>query len=152
MVSQLAFVRCVATIVFLHSVFRFELSAQVFAFLALGACWHCCKAASRMGPLIWPPGVPRFCSFRLGDVRGCGAKVSYLNALGVRLRYRFCCFNEWMMCPACYGNLPNLSDDDPAWRLEVLKDEGDNAGPSSGSTGLSGSSKVKKVLKKPASK
>ena len=55
-----------------------------------------------------------------------------------------------MMCPVCFDKLPNLSDDDQAWRLEVLKDEGDNAGPSSGSTGLRGSSKVKKVMKKPA--
>jgi hypothetical protein len=152
MVSQLAFVRCVATIVFLHSFFRFELSAQVFAFLALGACWHWCKAASRMPALIWPPGVPSFCSFRLGDVRGCGAKVCYHNAQGERLRYRMCGFNEWLMCAVCYGKLPNLSDDDQDWRHEVVKDEGDTAGPSSGSTGLRGSSKVKKVMKKPASK
>ncbi len=152
MFSQLAFVRCFSTTVFLDSFFRFELFAQVFACLGLGACWHCCTAASRMGPLIWPPGVPRFCSFRLGDVRGCGAKVTYLNALGIRLRYRFCCFNEWMMCAVCYGKLPNLSDDDQNWRHEVFKDEEDTAGPSSGSTGLRGSSKVKKVMKKPASK
>ena len=106
-----------------------------------------------MPALIWPRGVPRICCFRIGHVRGCGAKVRSENCVqGERLYYRMCQSGEWMMCPACYSSMPNLSGDAELWRREVHKDEGNAAGPTSGSTVLRASSKVKRIMKKPASK
>jgi hypothetical protein len=48
--------------------------------------------------------------------------------------------------------MPNLGDDDEVWRHEVTKDEGKTAGSSSGNTVPRASSKVKQIMKKPASK
>jgi len=138
---------------FLTLFFGLSICAQAFALLALGARWHCCNAAARMPALTWPRGVPRFCCFRFGNVRGCGAKVRLDHiGQGERLRYRMCRFSEWLMCPACYSMLPNLCEHDEDWRHEVHKDDGDTAGSSIGSTVLRASSKVKQVMKKPASK
>jgi hypothetical protein len=106
-----------------------------------------------MPAVIWPRGVPRVCCFRIGDVRGCGAKARLQNfGQGERLYYRMCPIGEWMMCSACYSSMPNLSGDTEHWRREVHKDEGNTAGASSGSTVLHASSKVKRIMKKPASK
>jgi hypothetical protein len=99
-----------------------------------------------------PRGVPRRCCFRLGDVRGCGAKV-HLDGSGPAgpFVYRFCPITEWMMCPACFNKMPNLGEDEERWRHEVHKDHGVCASSSSASTLPRASAKVKRVLKKPAS-
>jgi hypothetical protein len=106
-----------------------------------------------MPALTWPKGVPRFCCFRLGSVRGCGQKVR-LELIGeeTHICYRMCPRGKWLMCASCHAMMPNLGDDDEVWRHEVTKDEGQTAGSSSGNTVPRASSKVKQIMKKPASK
>jgi hypothetical protein len=154
MVAQLAFVECVASIGSLaYLFFGLNIWVQTSASLSLGAPWHCWNAAALMPAFIWPKGVPRYCCFRLGKVRGCGAIIRLeLTEAGERVCYRMCSINEWLMCPACHSKMPNLGEDDTLWRHEVRKDDGDTAGSSSGSTVRCKSSQVKRVMKKPASK
>ena len=59
-----------------------------------------------------------------------------------------------MMCPDCYDKLPakQVGDDDESWRDDVTKDGGDIAFPSGGTAVLGATSKVKKIMKKPAVK
>ncbi len=59
-----------------------------------------------------------------------------------------------MMCPDCYDKLPakQVGDDDESWRDDVTKDGGDIAFPSGGTAVLGATSKVKKIMKKPAAK
>jgi hypothetical protein len=105
-----------------------------------------------MPALVWPRGVPRFCSFRIGNVRGCGAQVR-LEHVGLEERgtYRMCQLEGWLMCPSCFNKMPNLGDDEDRWRHEVHKDDGVRSRSSSASTLPRASGKVKRVLKKPAS-
>ncbi len=65
---------------------------------------------------------------------------------------RMVSIGKWLMCAACHSKMPNLVGDDALWRHEVRKDDGDTAGLSIGSTVRCASSKVKRIMKKPASK
>ncbi len=84
---------------------------------------------------------------------GCGAIICLeLTEAGERVCYRMCSIGEWLRCPACHSKMPNLDEDDALWRHEVRKDDGDTAGLSGGGTVRGASSKVKRIMKKPASK
>ena len=133
--------------------FCLQIWVQAFAFLLLGACWPCCIAAARMPASVWPQGVPRYCSFRLGNVTGCGAKIPLdLSGFGGRVCFRMCSIRNWLMCPACHSKMPNLSGEDGLWRQEVRKDDEDTEGSSIGNTVRCARPRVKRIMKKPASK